>query len=139
MLLPFCTLDMQQLSFLRASRSLALQVLGGILVRFWVHTWSFWCQKVAQMLTKIDAKMGIEKSSFRGGTTPRNLPRLVPGAPPLNVGVNLLPWTLVGLLPPERFFFCVFFVFVFVMVLHGFLDQFKCHKLSSRVGAVHVL
>jgi hypothetical protein len=95
-------------------------------------------QKVAKMSTKIDAKIGIEKSSFRGGTRARNHPRLVAGGPPLNVGVNLHPRTLAGQAARETLFFYVVFVFVFVMVVHGFLDQFKCHKLSSRVGAVHV-
>ena len=61
-----------------------------------------------------------------------------PGGPPLNVGVNLPTRPSLGQAASETLFFYVFFVFVFVMVLHGFLDQLKCHKLSSRVGAVHV-
>ena len=60
------------------------------------------------------------------------------GGPPLNVGVNLPTRPSVGQAAPGTLFFYVCLVFVFVMVLHGFLDQFKCRKPSSRVGAVHV-
>ena len=79
---------------------------------FWLDFGStfraFGSQQVAEKSTIIDAKIGIEKSRFRGGTSPRKLPWLVPGGPPLNVGINLLPRTLVGL-PPPGLFFSMFF------------------------------
>ena len=40
---------------------------------------SFEGQNIANMSSKIDAKIGIEKSSFRGGLAPKYDPRLVLG------------------------------------------------------------
>ena len=57
-----------------------------------------------------------------------------PGGPALNVWGK--PSAPDARRAPNALFVC-FFVFVVVKVLHVFMDQFKCRKLSSRVGAVH--
>ena len=111
----------------------------GLIFRIWLvscevqFSMNFDWQKVGPKNQKNQKRSSAETAGVKRGKPSRGQ-----GGPPLNVGVNLPPPSVHARAGRETLFFSVVFVFVFVMVLHGFLDQFKCHKLSSRVGAVHV-
>ena len=61
--------------------------LETILDRLGVNFWSSWRSEGRQKASMIDARIGIEKSSFLGGLAPRKHPWLVPGGvPPLGPG-----------------------------------------------------
>jgi hypothetical protein len=58
-----------------------------------------------------------KKRSAETTDTKRNQPSRGKGCPPLNVGVNLPPRTLLRQAARETIFFDVVFVFIFVMFL----------------------
>ena len=52
-------------------------IIDAILVRFWIYFWSLGGEKVTNMSSKIDAKIGIKKSRSQGCPTTKEILELV--------------------------------------------------------------